>query len=79
MYSKCVLYYLYRVICDKSSNKSKIAFCEYKDPEMAVRAIHSLNGYEFKGQPIHVDLATSEKCRQEIESNVFFFFHLVSF
>lgn len=39
---------------------------------MALRAIHSLSGYEFKGQAIHVDLATSEKCRQEIESEISF-------
>lgn len=56
----------FQVFFDKS-NKSKVAFCEFKDPGTAIRAVRSLNGSEFKGQTMHVDLATSEKSRQELE------------
>lgn len=66
----CNGFYVYdRLFYDKNSGKSLgFAFCEYKEPEIAISAARNLGGYELKGQPLRVDVATSEKCRQELES-----------
>ncbi|GBL95731.1 Cleavage stimulation factor subunit 2 [Araneus ventricosus] len=42
------------------------AFCEYGEPEMALRAVHSLNNYEFKGRILKADIAASEKSKEQL-------------
>lgn len=47
---------------------SQYAFCEYEEPEMAVRAIHSLSNYAIKGQALRVDMAANNRSPEELNS-----------
>lgn len=52
----------FRVVYDRETGKPKgYAFCEYPDAEMALSAIRNLNGTEFNGRTLRVDLADSDK------------------
>ncbi|XP_042903294.1 cleavage stimulation factor subunit 2 isoform X2 [Parasteatoda tepidariorum] len=58
----------FRFFNESSANQIAYAFCEYENPEMALRAIHALNDFVFRGQLIKVDSAASGKSKEELEN-----------
>lgn len=59
----------FKFFYDKESGKPKgYAVCEYRDPDAALNAVRSLSGYEVKGKILRVDIASSERCREELKN-----------
>ncbi|GIX77077.1 cleavage stimulation factor subunit 2 [Caerostris extrusa] len=49
-----------------NDGSSGYAFCEYGESEMALRATHSLTNYELKGRLLKIDIAASEKSKEQL-------------
>lgn len=59
----------FKFFYDKESGKPRgCAVCEYRDPDIALSAVRNLSGFEVKGKVLRVDIASSERCREELKN-----------